>query len=376
MGLLATASAHKVATAVLAGVVVAGGAGVQALVDDGTTATVTKIVDGDTIDVRYDGDEHRVRLLNIDTPESVDPDEPVECLAPEASEFLAAKLPVGTTVRLERDEQEEDSYGRELAAVFLGDVLVNAEIARAGYGVPMSVAPNTKFLPQVEAAHAEAEAAQRGLYSPSTECTLPAQVGQVEEAAIAAAAEVPAPMAPLADFDSFAAELAAAVAIGESVAALLDGDRRAFPLLAHTPRDIDALQDRVETRLTALATAQNTNRTARAAEKKRLDDIAWEAARKAAEEAARKAAEEAARRAAEEAAAQAAREAAQRQAPRRPSTSGSSSGTAPKPSGGGATRTAAPQPPDSGSGSSGGPAGYTGCRSYAPGGKTWTPIPC
>lgn len=373
MGLLATASAHKVATAVLAGVVVAGGAGVQALVDDSTTARVTKIVDGDTIDVNYDGDEHRVRLLNIDTPESVDPDKPVECLAPEASEFLAARLPVGTTVRLERDEEEQDGYGRELAAVFLGDVLVNAEIARAGYGVPMSVAPNTKFLPQVEAAHAEAEAAKRGLYSPTIECTLPAQVAQVEEAATAAGAEVPAPMAPLADFDSYAAELAAAVAVGESVAALLDGDRRAFPLVTHTARDIAALQERVQTRLTALDTAQDNNGTARAAEQKRLDDVAREAARKVAEEAARKAAEEAARQAAEEAAAEAARKAAEPPAPRRPSSGGSSAGTAPKPSGGGATRTAAPKAPDSGSG---GPAGYTGCRSYAPGGKTWTPIPC
>ena len=52
------------------------------------TATVTKIVDGDTIDVLRDGAEVRVRLLNVDTPESVDPDEPVQCLGPESTEFL------------------------------------------------------------------------------------------------------------------------------------------------------------------------------------------------------------------------------------------------------------------------------------------------
>ncbi len=144
--LLALAGAHKAATAlVVGGLVVGGGVSVAAANRTDATATVTKVVDGDTIDVRYGGEEHRVRLLNIDTPESVDPNSPVECLGPEASDWLEQRLPVGTQVRLEHDQERLDKYDRELAAVFVGDDLINAEIARAGLGVAMSVAPNVKF---------------------------------------------------------------------------------------------------------------------------------------------------------------------------------------------------------------------------------------
>src|SRR3954471_21221738 len=165
-GLLALAGAHKAVTAVVVTAVIGGGSVVHAAIaDKPTTATGTQGVDGDTTDVRYDGDTHRVRLLNVNTPESVDPDKPVECLGLEASAWLEQRLPVGTEVRLERDQETEDGYGRELAAVFVGDELVNAEIARAGLGVAMAVGRNTKYLPPVRAAQSEAQAAGRGLYA-------------------------------------------------------------------------------------------------------------------------------------------------------------------------------------------------------------------
>jgi micrococcal nuclease len=383
-GLLAAAGAHKAATAVLAVAVIAGGGVVHAVTDDTTTATVTKVVDGDTIDVRYDGEIHRVRLLNINTPESVDPDKPVECMGPQASEYLTGRLPVGTAVRLERDQEKQDEYGRELAAVFLGDELIDAEIARAGYGIAMSVGPSTKYLAPVRTAQAEAQAAGRGLHSTSLECTIPAQVSALEAAATAALAEAPTSNARLAAYDSYAGELAAVIAAGKSLTSVLTGPTDAFPMLAHTSFEITTMQGRVATTLSRLTMAVTSNRTARAAEQKRLDDAARkaaeEAARKAAEEAARKAAEaaekaaaEAAQKAAEEAAAEAARQAAAQAASRRTSSSTrSSSGSS------GAARTSAPaaRDDDSGSGSSGGSSGYTGCRSYAPGGKTWTPIAC
>lgn len=83
--------------------------------EDGIDAVVTNVVDGDTIDVQYDGQEQRVRLLNIDTPETVDPDVEPECLGPEATAFLESMLPTGTEVRLEADEEVTDRYGRYLA---------------------------------------------------------------------------------------------------------------------------------------------------------------------------------------------------------------------------------------------------------------------
>lgn len=368
-GLLAVAGAHKVAAAVVAAaVIVAGGGVVHATAGGSTTATVAKVVDGDTIDVRYDGDTHRIRLLNVNTPETVDPDKPVECLGPEASEYLTGRLPVGTEVRLEHDEETEDGYGRELAAVFLGDNLVAADIARQGLGVAMSVAPNTRFLPPVEQAQAEARRAGRGLYSPDADCTVPAQVTALEQKATATTAARPISTAALSAFDSHADDLAAVLATAATVRALLDGDAGGFPLLPFASGELTTMRGRVDRVSTELDQAVDANSSARAAQQKRLDDAAREAARKAAEEQARQAAEEAAaQRAAEQSAAAAA------EAERRSSTSvGSSAGSSPRSST--ATRTAAPTKAPGGSGS--GSSGYTGCRSYAPGGKTWTPIAC
>ena len=59
-------------------------------------ATVTAVVDGDTIDVSIEGRDERVRLIGIDTPETKKPDAPIECFGPEASEFTTGLLPIGT----------------------------------------------------------------------------------------------------------------------------------------------------------------------------------------------------------------------------------------------------------------------------------------
>ena len=97
----------------------------------GPWRTVERVVDGDTIVL--DGGE-RVRLIGVDTPETVHPSKPVEYFGKEASEFtrsLAERKPV----RLEYDWQRQDRYGRTLAYVFLSDGrLLNAEIIRQGYG--------------------------------------------------------------------------------------------------------------------------------------------------------------------------------------------------------------------------------------------------
>lgn len=101
--------------------------------------TVLRVVDGDTLDVLQGGQQIRVRLLNIDTPESVDPNQPVECLAVEASDHLKSLLPAGTEVSLVYDVERTDRYGRTLAGVRRDGQLINAEMARAGFGVPIKV---------------------------------------------------------------------------------------------------------------------------------------------------------------------------------------------------------------------------------------------
>lgn len=202
-------------------------------------------------------------------------------------------------------------------------------------------------------------------------CTVPAQVAALEQAAADTIAEQPVAPAELTDFDSQSGELVAALTAARSLAALLDGDPHAFPLLPFAGRGLSGVQSRVERVRTDLDTAVADNDSARAVELQRQEEearrAAEEAARLAAEEAARQAAEEAARKAAEEEAARKAAEEAAADAARSRAQSSSSSRTSSS-----APRTAAPRPPSGNSG----PSGYTGCRSYAPGGKSWTPMPC
>ncbi|MGY1840259.1 MULTISPECIES: thermonuclease family protein [unclassified Modestobacter] len=369
--LLAIVAAHKIAAMVAAAALVVGAGAVHEAISGPVTATVTKVVDGDTIDVQYDGETRRVRLLNVDTPESVDPTKPVECLAPEATDYLKGRLPVGTEVRLEHDEETHDRYGRELAAVFLGDDLVNADIARQGLGVALVVGSNSRFYPPVRQAQDEARGAGRGLYASDVTCTVPAQVAALEQTAADTVAEQPVAPAELTAFDAHSGELVAALTAARALGALLDGDPGAFPLLPLAGTELSGLQRRVKDVRSDLDAAVDANASARAAEQQRQEEearrAAEEAARLAAEEAARQAAEEAARQVAEQEAARKAAEDAAAAARARSQSSGSSSRTSSS-----TPRTAAPSQT---SGSSG-PSGYTGCRSYAPGGKSWTPMPC
>ena len=84
----------------------------------GQSARGHRVVDGDTIDVELGGHAERVRLLGIDTPETDEPGKPVQCYGKEASAAHQAELlPAGTAVRLERDVEARDRYGRLLAYV-------------------------------------------------------------------------------------------------------------------------------------------------------------------------------------------------------------------------------------------------------------------
>ncbi|NHT18489.1 thermonuclease family protein [Cellulomonas sp. IC4_254] len=97
--------------------------------------TVRRVVDGDTIIVLRDGAEERVRLLGIDTPESVQPDSPVECFGPEAS-ARTDELLSGRSVWLEGDPTEDavDRFGRTLAYAWLDETtLVNRVLVAEGY---------------------------------------------------------------------------------------------------------------------------------------------------------------------------------------------------------------------------------------------------
>lgn len=152
----------------------------RVLAADDTRGTVVRVVDGDTLVARVAGEEITIRLLNVDTPETKDPALPVQCMGPEATEFLTERLPEGTEIGLEYDVEREDAYGRTLAGVFEGGLLVNAEIAANGLGVPMLIDPNDKFYGEVAVAYDNAVRDEKGLFAPNIECTLAAEVKALE----------------------------------------------------------------------------------------------------------------------------------------------------------------------------------------------------
>ena len=99
------------------------------------------VVDGDTVDVAWAGHRERVRLLGVDTPETVDPRRPIGCFGPEASAFTHRRL-LGRTVRLRFDRQRRDRYGRLLAYVELDGHRFNDELLEAGFARLLVIPPN------------------------------------------------------------------------------------------------------------------------------------------------------------------------------------------------------------------------------------------
>jgi micrococcal nuclease len=126
-------------------------------------AYVVRAVDGDTIEVRLDGRVEDVRLIGIDTPETVDPDKPVQCFGPRASRFEHGRVE-HRRVRLVFGVERRDVYGRLLAYVYLGPLFVNAELLRRGLARTLAIAPNTRFASRFRTLELEAARAGRGLW--------------------------------------------------------------------------------------------------------------------------------------------------------------------------------------------------------------------
>jgi endonuclease YncB( thermonuclease family) len=129
----------------------------------GVPATVTRVVDGDTIEVDFEGKSLDVRLIGIDTPETVDPSEPVGCYGPAASRFTTNELE-GEHVRLEFDVERLDQYERTLAYVWLGDELFNETLVARGFATVTTYPPNVKYVDRFLSAQRDARSHERGLW--------------------------------------------------------------------------------------------------------------------------------------------------------------------------------------------------------------------
>ena len=128
------------------------------------TAKVSRVVDGDTIEISpaVDGNEE-VRLIGMDTPETKDPSEEMEPLGPEASAFATDSL-TGRSVALEFDVEREDQYGRLLAYVYLGGEMFNELLVEEGLAQAYPYDPNTRYEGRFAAAQEQARAAGIGIW--------------------------------------------------------------------------------------------------------------------------------------------------------------------------------------------------------------------
>jgi micrococcal nuclease len=142
--------------------------------------TVVRAVDGDTLEIRLDrsGAVEDVRLIGVDTPETVKPGTPVQCFGPRASSF-EHRVAEGRRVRLVTGVEPRDVYGRLLAYVYLlpatrlsdnpkraaqRERFLNAELVRRGLARTLTIPPNIRFAERFAALQRGAAEAGRGLW--------------------------------------------------------------------------------------------------------------------------------------------------------------------------------------------------------------------
>lgn len=129
---------------------------------------VVRVVDGDTIVVHVDGVDEKIRLIGVNTPETVDPRKTVECFGKEASAFTK-KLLENKSVRLERDSTQDnrDKYKRLLRYVFFEDgALFNRELIAEGYAYEYTYKIPYTHQTEFKSAQHDAEQNKRGLWAP------------------------------------------------------------------------------------------------------------------------------------------------------------------------------------------------------------------
>lgn len=141
-------------------------------------ATVTRIVDGDTIDIKIGSEKEAIRLIGIDTPESHDNKKArkdsartktdlavITSQGRQASAFLSDLVALNSTLTLEYDVEKRDHYGRILAYAYLPDGrMLNEVIIRSGYASLMTIPPNVRYVEKFKKAYELARTEKVGLW--------------------------------------------------------------------------------------------------------------------------------------------------------------------------------------------------------------------
>jgi micrococcal nuclease len=125
---------------------------------------VLKVSDGDTVHVLYKGEDERVRLIGVDTPEVDWHGGRAECFGAQAGEYARRRLS-GRSIRLRFDVELRDRFRRLLAYVYVGNELFNLTLVRLGYARADPIRPDVRLATAFAAAEREARASGRGLWS-------------------------------------------------------------------------------------------------------------------------------------------------------------------------------------------------------------------
>ncbi len=146
------------------------GIGQKATMPQGPYYKVSRVVDGDTLVVDYEGTQEKVRLIGVNTPETVDPRKIVECFGIEASKRMK-ELAEGNRVRLEVDDSQgvRDVYSRMLAYVYLEDgQMLNRKMIAEGYAYEYTYMTPYRYQQDFRDVQNIARISARGLWSPET----------------------------------------------------------------------------------------------------------------------------------------------------------------------------------------------------------------
>jgi micrococcal nuclease len=141
-------------------------------------AKVTRVIDGDTLEVITSGNTKKVRLIGVDTPESAynnrttiqakeanKSQKEIVALGKAAKRYVQRLVPVGTVIQMEYGTQGNDKYGRLLCYVYLPNgKMLNEEIIKNGYAVPLTIPPNVKYKSKFLSAYRSARKNKKGLW--------------------------------------------------------------------------------------------------------------------------------------------------------------------------------------------------------------------
>lgn len=139
-----------------------------------TKVTIDRVVDGDTF-VYYDGNEQvRVRMIGVDTPESVHPDESRNTVwSKKVSKWVKKKL-TGKKVKLKYDKDKYDQYGRVLAYVYLKKKMFQKTLLKKGYARAVYYSPNGAHRAEFEKLQAWAKKHKKGFWKDGYAAAFPA----------------------------------------------------------------------------------------------------------------------------------------------------------------------------------------------------------